>query len=239
MSVNAEINGWRSYWGKHIPLTLDQSVQLPYLEGHWSEVAKMFDLAVKEMNIRGGEKVLEIGAGLGWASRRLADMGGNVVATDIVAHQIYGLGMAKRIMDRTGSRFHLSVASGEHLPFREGTFDFVFMSCSLHHFRQFAPVLSEAYRVLRTGGRFIATGEPAISLFRSESEIAKGLEEVAEGITERRPYAYQYRRELRKAGFRDARTNVVSHFQGSWIGRACVKLATDILGGNLMVAGTK
>lgn len=239
LTTAKEINGWRGYWGKHVPLTLDEAVQLPHLDGHWNEVARMFDLAVKEMNLHGGEKILEVGAGLGWASRRLADMGCKVVATDVVADRTYGLGMAKKIMAATGSRFRLSVVSGEHLPFHAGEFDVVFMSCALHHFATFDPVLSESYRVLRPGGQLIATGEPAIPLFRSEKAMIGRSDEVAEGITERRPYAYQYRRALRKAGFRNARTEVISRFNNSRIGRACVRMAVEILGGNLMVVGTK
>jgi len=49
---------------------------------------------------------------------------------------------------------HLARASANHLPFGNVTFDLVFMTEVLHHLADIAPVISEAFRVLRASGEF-------------------------------------------------------------------------------------
>jgi SAM-dependent methyltransferase len=94
------------------------------------------------------------------------------------------------------------VADGETLPFPDGSFDIVFMCGALHHFEQPHGILSEATRVLKPGGRFVAAGEPAISLFSRESDVQAHMDEVRVGIIERRPKVHGYWWSLRRAGLR-------------------------------------
>ncbi|MBM3128959.1 MAG: methyltransferase domain-containing protein [Chloroflexi bacterium] len=205
--LDQEINGWVSLWekqGMYSHPTLEDSFKLPCLSaGVWPEVARIFELALKEMSLKGDEVILEVGAGQGWASRIFAEKGCRVIAIDIVDDEWYGLGRTWAIMEHAGVYFEPVLADGENLPFLDQRFDFVFFAGALHHFGKFNRVLKQAYRVLKRGGFLIASGEPSISVFVREREAQAQLEEVHTGITERRPTVLEYHEALARAGFRD------------------------------------
>jgi len=52
---------------------------------------------------------------------------------------------------------HLDLADGHRLPYADGTFATIFSNSVLEHIPEVQPVLREAGRVLRSGGRFIFT----------------------------------------------------------------------------------
>ncbi|HEY3078404.1 MAG TPA: class I SAM-dependent methyltransferase [Chloroflexota bacterium] len=167
------------------------------------------------MDLRGGETILDLGAGQGWASRHFAERGAQVVAMDVVPDELYGLGRAWAIMDHAGVYFEPIVGDGLHLPFPAGTFDFVFFCGALHHFERFDVVLREVRRVLRPGGRMIATSEPAISVATRERDVQAGIEEVKKGIVERRPRVLGYWLPLVRAGFRRVRIDSLQTYRAS------------------------
>ncbi|MCU0494743.1 MAG: hypothetical protein MUD01_24415, partial [Chloroflexaceae bacterium] len=72
---------------------------------------------------------------------------------------------------------------------------------ALHHFANTTNILRQIHRILKPGGRFVAAGEPAIPIFRSERAVQHQLEEVDVGIIERRPKVWQYWWACRRAGF--------------------------------------
>lgn len=214
-----EMQGWVSLWNKkgmYERPTLEHSFQLPYLgDGPWIEVARMFDLARRDMDLKGNEIILDMGAGQGWASRYFAAKGCRVVAVDIVDDEWYGLGRARAIMDKAGVYFEPLLADGEKLPFFPETFDIVFFCGALHHFRDFSKVLGQAHRVLKPWGRLIATGEPAISILTRERAVQDQLEETHEGIVERRAKVWEYWWRFRQAGFRRIQMNTFETYGGS------------------------
>lgn len=201
-----EMEGWVNLWenkGMYERPSLEDSFKLPYVNaGVWPDVARMFDLAFKEMNLTGRETILDVGAGQGWASRYFAAKGCKVVAMDIVADEYYGLGRAWAIMEHAGVRFEPILGDGERLPFPDGKFDIVFFCGALHHFKNFDRLLKETYRVLKPGGRIIASGEPSISILLKEETAQASLEETHFGIVERRPRSFEYEIHLRRAGFK-------------------------------------
>jgi len=199
-----EMEGWVNLWqelGMYDRPTLEDSFRLPYVGGIWTDVARMFDMSLQEMNLTGKEVILEIGAGQGWASRYFAEKGCEVIAIDIVADEWYGLGRSWAIMNNAGVYFEPVLAEGEHLPFFSNQFDVVFLCGALHHFNSFDPVLAQIYRVLKPGGRFIAAGEPSIFFCNKEHEIQSTLKETRVGITERRPKVAEYWQSTHRAGF--------------------------------------
>jgi SAM-dependent methyltransferase len=201
-----EMQGWVSLWaekGMYERPNYESSLQAPYLPGDWHNVAVLFDLAQREIGLQGGETVLDLAAGFGWAARRFAERGCTVFAVDIVADEVYGLGRAWALMEHAGVYFEPLLADGETLPFPDGSFDLVFICGGLHHFVRFGPVLAEIKRVLKPGGRFVATGEPALSLMERERDAQRAMEETRVGIVERRPKSFNYWWELRRAGFVD------------------------------------
>ncbi|MCU0495528.1 MAG: hypothetical protein MUD01_28395, partial [Chloroflexaceae bacterium] len=92
-----EMKGWTDLWQQkgmyeHNLHENEDSFNLPYIGGMWSEVARLFDLALTALDLQGNETVLDLGAGQGWASRYFAAKGCRVVASDIVDDEWFGLG---------------------------------------------------------------------------------------------------------------------------------------------------
>lgn len=204
-----EVEGWaslRQKAGAYEHPDYVTSFSLPYIGGEvWSTVARHFGVALAELNLRGGEAVLDIGGGQGWAARYLAARGCSAVAIDIDPDELYGLGRAWAIMEHAGVYFEPVLADGENLPFLPDTFDVVLFSAALHHFDRLDRVLRQAYRVLKPGGRLVGVGEPAISIFTRERDAQAKLEEWHAGIVERRPKPFEYWYALRRAGLHSIR----------------------------------
>jgi SAM-dependent methyltransferase len=100
-----------------------------------------------------GRRVLDVGAGLGFDSQRLAFNGADVTALEF----------APNLAEAGRKGFpHLRWIGGfSHvLPFRTASFDAVFFNAALHHMRDIPTSISEALRVLRPGGTLITTGDP-------------------------------------------------------------------------------
>jgi ubiquinone/menaquinone biosynthesis C-methylase UbiE/uncharacterized protein YbaR (Trm112 family) len=210
-----EREGWVRLWqkkGMYENANLDLSFQLPYVGDVWTEVAQTFDIALQEMNLTGQEVILDVGAGQGWASRYFAEKGCTVVATDIVADELFGLGRAWAIMEHANVYFEPLLSDGERLPFSDGVFDVVFFCGALHHFAHFEHVLRQVYRVLKPGGRIIAAGEPAISIFFNEAKLQATFEETEEGLVERRPTPYQYKKALKQVGFKEIAIDILQTY---------------------------
>lgn len=102
-----------------------------------------------------GEKPLDIlddGAGPGFFSIILASLGHNVTAID------YSEGMVQRILTNTSERGLCVQAlrmDAQDLAFPDGSFDAVVQRDVLWNLDDPAKAISEAYRVLRRGGKYI------------------------------------------------------------------------------------
>jgi len=206
-----EMQGWVNLWeqkGMYTNPTTFHSVSLPFIGGMWTEVGEMFVMALERLHLTGNERILDIGAGQGWASRYFAAKGCQVFATDIVEDESYALGRAWTIMEHAGVYFEPLLADGERLPFADNQFDIVFTSAALHHFVNPETLLTQAHRVLRPGGRMISINEPAIAIFAKESDVTASMEEVQAGIVERRPKVFEYVRAFRNVGFLDVQVDV-------------------------------
>ena len=95
---------------------------------------------------RSGERILDLGCGDGALTKKLVDLGCEVVAVDGSAAQVEGaraLGLDARVMD------------GERLDF-DAEFDAVFSNAALHWMKRADSVIDGVWRALRPGGRFAA-----------------------------------------------------------------------------------
>ena len=205
-SKASEMAGWVNLWAKkgmygHTDRSLQDSYKLPYVGGAWQDTARWFDIVLDDLQLTGKEAILDLGAGQGWAARYFAAKGCRSVAMDIVADGYYGLGRSWAIMDHAGVYFEPILGDGENMPFYPGQFDVVFLSSALHHFEKVERVLDQIHRVLKPGGQIIAAPEPIISIFIPEQRVVGDIEEVREGITERRLTALRYWAALKKSGF--------------------------------------
>jgi SAM-dependent methyltransferase len=81
--------------------------------------------------------VLDLGAGTGWMSYRLAQRQHHPVAVDITTDPLDGLGAARHFHARLDERFPLVEAEFERLPFADAQFDLAIFNSSIHHSAQY------------------------------------------------------------------------------------------------------
>ena len=95
---------------------------------------------------RPGERILDLGCGDGVLTRKLVDLGCQIVAVDSSAAQIAAaraLGLDARVLDATALEF-------------QDEFDAVFSNAVLHWIADAPRVMMGVHRALRPGGRFVA-----------------------------------------------------------------------------------
>jgi SAM-dependent methyltransferase len=114
--------------------------------------------------------ILELGAGNGWLSHRLAQRGNRVAAVDLLTNDLDGLGARQRY----GGRFVAVQADFDRLPFPAGVADLAIFSAALHYSPDARVTLAEACRVLRERGVVAIVDTP---LYHDE---ASGLEMLRE-----------------------------------------------------------
>lgn len=93
-----------------------------------------------------GERILDLGCGDGVLTKKLADLGCDVVAVDSSVPQVEA---ARKL------GLKAFVIRGEDLPYKE-EFDAVFSNAALHWIKSADVMLAGVYRSLKPGGRFVA-----------------------------------------------------------------------------------
>jgi SAM-dependent methyltransferase len=114
--------------------------------GNGRFVALLADSLVETLQPNPGERILDLGCGDGFLTRRIAESGATMVGVDSSPQMIAAA--KERGVD---ARF----ASGEALPF-DREFDAVFSNAALHWMNDQDAVLECVYRALKQGGRFVA-----------------------------------------------------------------------------------
>ena len=106
------------------------------------------------LNLRAGERVLEVGCGGGFYAYecgRLVGLKGRVAAIDLSADQIAAT--RERCVELPW--IECQVANALDLPYGEAEFDAAYGVQVIEYMVDFGKALREIYRVLRPGGRFI------------------------------------------------------------------------------------
>ena len=104
-----------------------------------------------------GERVLEIGCGTGNLWRENAARVPEGVALVLADLSTGMLGEARARLAGLPLSLELREADAQALPFAEGSFDLVIANHMLYHVPDRARALAEVRRVLRRGGRFVAS----------------------------------------------------------------------------------
>ena len=137
---------------------------LPYrdlsgkMPADWHIRAASFDLLKKQVISPPGRplSIIDLGAGNGWLSNRLAGMGHNLLAIDLMTNDFDGLGCQSYFE----SAFMTAQAEFDHLPCPDQCFDLVVFNASLHYSVDMQATLAEALRVLGTGGQLVILDSP-------------------------------------------------------------------------------
>ena len=143
-----------------------------------------------------GERILDLGCGDGVLTKKLADLGCEVVAIDSSLQQIEA---ARKL------GLNASLISGEDLPYRE-EFDAVFSNAVLHWIKRADVMLAGVYRSLKPGGRFVAEcgGHGCIQKIRTA--LVEVLDRRGFDGESRVPWYFptpgDYATRLERAGFR-------------------------------------
>ena len=99
----------------------------------------------------GAERILEVGCGTGHWLESLEGTSGELYGLDLSAAM---LGKARQ----RGRGFHLTRGRAGQLPFPDDSFDLVFCANAIHHFQQQRRFVTEAQRLLRSGGALAVVG---------------------------------------------------------------------------------
>jgi SAM-dependent methyltransferase len=148
----------------------DALLSLPYLrEGplaaQWQVRAKTYEaFATKVVTPMGVASrpldILDLGAGNGWLSYRLARLGHRATALDVRDDDVDGLGAAQEFLRREPAIFSCVAAPFEDIPLPDASFDIAVFNASLHYARDLRRVLAEAQRVVRPGGALAIMDSP-------------------------------------------------------------------------------
>lgn len=110
-------------------------------------------LALGLIHLLSGQKILDLGCGIGRLSAHLANAGNYVVGIDNSQEQIQAAINLHRRIDEKYLRFVCSNA--EHTSMNAQYFDLVIISQSLHHSARPREIITEAARVLKKGGKLL------------------------------------------------------------------------------------
>lgn len=100
--------------------------------------------------------ILDLGAGNGWLSNRLALRGFNVYAVDLLVNSEDGLGVCRHYE----SKFIPVQAEFTRLPFSDGFMSLIIFNAAFHYSEDYEETLTEAMRVLYPGGWIVILDSP-------------------------------------------------------------------------------
>ncbi|MGZ3272876.1 MAG: class I SAM-dependent methyltransferase [Caulobacteraceae bacterium] len=163
----------------------DDLLALPYIRSgplarQWGVRSRTFDAFMARLvrpmaeGLRRPLDLLDLGAGNGWLSYRVALEGHRATALDIRDDGVDGLGAAQPFLQRAAGGMWIAVAPFDEIPVPDASFDIAVFNASLHYATDLAAVLAEAARVVRPGGQLAILDSP---FYRRESD---GLAMVAE-----------------------------------------------------------
>lgn len=118
-----------------------------------------------------GARILDLGAGNGWMSYRLAVAGYHPVAVDLLMNDSDGLGAAAHYRAHLPHLFPRVRAELARLPFQQGQFDAAIFNASFHYAEDYALCLREAFRCVQPGGMVIISDTPWYSSDKSGHQM--------------------------------------------------------------------
>jgi ubiquinone/menaquinone biosynthesis C-methylase UbiE len=177
--ASASNDAVREYWNTRIH-DLEISRHAPGTPGFFADLDEYhFDklhhlLRLVDFDGQRGRQVLDVGCGAGVDAVRFARAGARVTAVDIAPAAV---DLATKNFSYQGLSAELLTADGEHLPFPDASFDFVFAHGVVQYTTDDQALVRECRRVLRPGGVAVFQVYNRISWLNLLSKVMKvGLE---------------------------------------------------------------
>lgn len=160
---------------------------------------------LKVLPLEGGSSILDVGCGTGILLGQLVRSG-----FDLILHGIDNSPqMVTVAQSKLGASVKLHQGSASHLPYRNGSFDFVTCATSFHHHPDPLNSLAEMFRVLKPAGKLVLldpfidgvprkmiclllnfiSGETGINLF-TRDQMKNMFREAGFGQVFQKPYLY-------------------------------------------------
>ena len=165
----------RDYWNRHIH-DLEISTHAPGTREFFADLdqyhfEKLHHLPrLIDFDAYRGKKVLDVGCGAGTDLMRFARGGAIVTGVDLSSSAI---ALARQNFAQQGLAADLREADGEHLPFADGEFDFVFAHGVVQYTSGDAALVEECRRVLKPGGTAVFQVYNRISWLNALSRLMK------------------------------------------------------------------
>jgi ubiquinone/menaquinone biosynthesis C-methylase UbiE len=215
-------------------------------EGRGEEMEKhhlnITEQTLRRMELRPGERVLDLGCGAGWASRILARLvgegpegHGQVVGVDISDEMIRRARAASRDFDN----LMFVWGSAQQIPWEENFFDKVLSVESFYYYADQDRALHELFRVMAPRGRLFIL----INLYKDNPYSLRWMEELKVPVQARS--AAEYVELLKQHAFEDVEALRVpdesptpEEYSGKWF-KSAAELREFKKLGALLLVGTK
>ncbi len=141
------------------------------IAAQWALRRRTFDALTRKVlpGLGQGLRVVDLGAGVGWLSHRLALLGHHPIAIDLTTDERDGLGAARHYQPawpRVQAEF-------DRLPLAAGAADLAAFNASLHYSTDYEVTLREALRVLAPGGTLAVLESPIYRRPESGRQMAE------------------------------------------------------------------
>jgi SAM-dependent methyltransferase len=139
----------------------------------WRMRARSYDYLARHLldGAGRGNRILDLGAGNGWMSFRLALAGYRPCAVDLLTNDCDGLGAARHYRTRLPELFSRFQAEIRCLPFADEQFDAAVFNASFHYAEDYEASLREAMRCVTKGGVVIISDTPWYSRRESGEQM--------------------------------------------------------------------
>jgi SAM-dependent methyltransferase len=168
VSLSADALRNRAAWTKANADRADRRARTQWSreEVYWG----LWHIPESELNVLGeieGLDIVELGCGTAFFGASLARRGARVVGVDVTLAQ---LSTARRLQRETGLQLELVLASAEHVPVADGSFDIALSEYGASVWCDPAVWIPEAARLLRPGGRLIFLNDSPLAIMCSPND---------------------------------------------------------------------
>ena len=173
--VPAGLDAVRTYWNAHVEdwkAAVSPAGTSAYFEETEAYRFEKLDYLAKLVDFNGyaGQRLLDLGCGIGNDAARFARGGAGVTGIDLAPRAVE---LASRNFESRGLCGQFAVMNGEALDFPDASFDVVYCHTVLHFTPQPGRMIEEIHRVLRPGGTAILMVVNQRSWLRAMHRLAK------------------------------------------------------------------